>query len=944
MKKFSKTLLSIFFLGSLFSCGTTTSSLTPEIVTGIEIAGPTSVEVGKTIPLICDVLGSELDEVTWSSSDSSIASVNDDGVVTGISEGTVTITAISNLDSSFSTTYEITVTLPKSNEIKIVVEDHDEITQDKNTGIYEVPLGKKFKINYETVPNIARKPDSVNYEVVFPSGSNYTNAFSIEIQPDNSAIVYPYGEISGVAIKATATYNDFATKTLISSAYFNVYDKNIENKQTVLNKFSSFKEKEKEGLLSSKITKTTEIIIDDSSSSTIENIEHSSFTNASYTQKIKNNNITKIYSGTHNDSYYVFEYDDNLKITSLYENCESTLETQNYSTLYCDTLNGSVIHGHSGVLNALFELQGTLTDNVITFGSSLCYAYSEYSLSKNTYIISSTFEDDSTSTSYDVKLTINFTDSNQITNYTFEETVIENILSLNEQPSIKTTKYKEVASDFVYGNKTTDSSFQNKINMDNFYYTSFEIVDLAGTKKEEVINGKTEIIYDYTSDKYGAKMIQTDSVTGLKKYSTTYDKSLVFGIGNFEPSTATTKIDSVVSSSSNPDQIPNVEITSEGIITINAKKDDNGLSMPGSSTFTFTTKNGISRSIMVEFFTIELTDLIVTNIDSSNNLGTIFQNELSDYFYLNTNPDESRYSFGIEIIKGPSNGLELYEHQKNNVDGLPSFSFSILGKVVGTYKFKFYVLQNPTINSENTYEITILKPLTVNELKEKLINSDIKYSYNTGTTEFSLNFKDETSITFTETSYSVSISQNISYHLEDGAIMIDDNQVLNASGSYFCHVREGKAPFTVDLSSGEIKNIKLYLETTSQSEGEQTTIHYTPYTFNKVVDLAKLDSYLVGKTLTSSLFIFGKGNYVVSLSFTKNHATLTLVTETNSTYAVVDFDFTYDSTYYSFIPSNFTSTNSVIKGVSSLDYLSSYSKLRLSLNISGDKEVVDFEL
>ena len=200
MKKTSKTLLSLLFISSLFSCGSTSSSLPPEIVTGIEIAGPISVEVGKTIPLVCDVVGSELDEVTWESSNTSIATVNEDGVVTGINEGVVTISATSVLDTSFVATYEINVTLPKITEIKLVVKTSEDIVKNPQTGVYDVPLGKQFIIDYETVPALAREPDSINYEVVFPSGSEYSNAFTVEIQPDNSAIVYPYGEISGVAI------------------------------------------------------------------------------------------------------------------------------------------------------------------------------------------------------------------------------------------------------------------------------------------------------------------------------------------------------------------------------------------------------------------------------------------------------------------------------------------------------------------------------------------------------------------------------------------------------------------------------------------------------------------------------------------------------------------------------------------------------------------------
>ena len=948
MKKTSKTLLSLLFISSLFSCGSTSSSLPPEIVTGIEIAGPISVEVGKTIPLICDVIGSEADEVTWESSNTSIATVNEDGVVTGINEGSVTISATSVLDTSFVATYEINVTLPKITEIKLVVKTSEDIVKNPQTGVYDVPLGKQFIIDYETVPALAREPDSINYEVVFPSGSEYSNAFTVEIQPDNSAIVYPYGEISGVAIKATATYNDFATVTMISSAYFNVYDKNINNKTAVLNKINEFEKVETSSLIFSKVSKTLEKTVNNTTTTTTENVEHKSFTNASYTTKTitegSSSSITNLYLGVHNNSYYAYEYDNNSNITKLYENCEETAQNSALSSLYCDVIGGSITYGHTGVLSAFFNLESTLTDNIVTFGSALCYAYSKYTLNDNQYIITSQFEDYLTSDIYDVKLTINFDDSSRVTSYIFEETIIKNIVQENNEKVTQTTKYKEVASDFVYGTKTSDSSFNNRVDMDKYYYTSFDIVDLSGTKKEDYVNGELVTIYDYTSDKYGPLMVQTDNATGLKKYSTTYDRSLVFGLGNIAPITATTKIDSITSSSSNPDQVPNIDITSSGIITINAKKDDNGLSMPGSSTFTFTSKNGISQSIIVEFYTVELKDLLVTNIDSSNSLGTIFQNELSDYFYLNTKPDEARYSFDVEILEGPSNGIELYQHAKDNLDGLPGFSFSILGKTVGTYKFKFYVEQNPTINSEAVYTINVIKPFSTQELKEKLISSGSSFSYNTGTMEFKLSFTNETTITFEESAYGSSITQTISYHFEEGAIVIEDEQKMTAANSYFYRVKAGKAPFEIDDITKDITSVTLYLQTTAQSEDESIAIHYTPYTFDYVINLSTLDKYLNGKTLTSSIFISGQGTFGVALTFNNNHATILLKTESGSIYATIDFDFTYDSTYYSFYASNFNSTKSNITGVHSFDYLTSYSKLRLTLKVSGDREVIDFTI
>ena len=111
-----------------------------------------------------------------------------------------------------------------------------------------------------------------------------------------------------------------------------------------------------------------------------------------------------------------------------------------------------------------------------------------------------------------------------------------------------------------------------------------------------------------------------------------------------------------------------------------------------------------------------------------------------------------------------------------------------------------------------------------------------------------------------------------------------------------------------------------------------------------MIDLSKLDSYLNGKTLTGYLFISGQGNLKVDLTFSSNHATVVITTEEGATYATINFDFTYDSTYYSFYASNFTSTKSQFKNVSSFDYLKAYAKLRLTFTYSGSKMSVDFTI
>jgi len=135
-------LLSICCLLTIGGCngGNNSSSKVTENITGVEIVGPTSVLVGKTIRLTADVLGSDNDDVSWSSSDTSIATVNNEGVVSGISEGSVEIIATSIKDPTKSVSYTINVTLPKANEISLFIEENENVSYDNTNDIYTVFL------------------------------------------------------------------------------------------------------------------------------------------------------------------------------------------------------------------------------------------------------------------------------------------------------------------------------------------------------------------------------------------------------------------------------------------------------------------------------------------------------------------------------------------------------------------------------------------------------------------------------------------------------------------------------------------------------------------------------------------------------------------------------------------------------------------------------------
>jgi len=66
--------------------------------------------VGDTATLTASVLPSTANpSVIWSSSDESIATVDEDGVVTAVAEGTATITAQSSADDTMSAACDVTV-------------------------------------------------------------------------------------------------------------------------------------------------------------------------------------------------------------------------------------------------------------------------------------------------------------------------------------------------------------------------------------------------------------------------------------------------------------------------------------------------------------------------------------------------------------------------------------------------------------------------------------------------------------------------------------------------------------------------------------------------------------------------------------------------------------------------------------------------------------------
>lgn len=86
----------------------------------VVVTGDKEVEIDETITLSAKVLPKEaIQAISWSSSDTNIATVDASGVVTGVSAGKVNIVAKSLAKETIIENYEIEVIIPKVKEVKI---------------------------------------------------------------------------------------------------------------------------------------------------------------------------------------------------------------------------------------------------------------------------------------------------------------------------------------------------------------------------------------------------------------------------------------------------------------------------------------------------------------------------------------------------------------------------------------------------------------------------------------------------------------------------------------------------------------------------------------------------------------------------------------------------------------------------------------------------------
>ena len=191
---------------------------TPTVVDSVSIVGKDTVLKGGTDTLSASVFGVNAAQtrVTWSSGDTTVATVDSTGVVTGISAGTATITVTSKFDNSQTATKTITVPIPIVNSVTIAGKDTVlvESTISLTATVTGTHASQSVKWSSDSI-HIATVDPSTGVVTGVASGTAIIIATSVvdTTQADSLEITVPPPSIEGVSI-VTGPDSVWVTRTI----------------------------------------------------------------------------------------------------------------------------------------------------------------------------------------------------------------------------------------------------------------------------------------------------------------------------------------------------------------------------------------------------------------------------------------------------------------------------------------------------------------------------------------------------------------------------------------------------------------------------------------------------------------------------------------------------------------------------------------------------------
>ena len=883
-------------------------------VTGVVIGGPLSVKMGETIKLSVDVLGSDDDSVTWKSLNEDIATVDASGVVTGVKVGDATIEATSVLDPNYSATYKIKVTGEMAREIFVVIEESDDITVDEN-GVYNIPGGKTFKVSYRLGNTNAIVPDSIAYSFSYSDGSNTSvEDCVIENQGDGTALVTFNKVFTGGVISVSASYATSVEGSIKNAVSVNSYDKNAENVTKLDSIISSIKEQELASLTKAKHTYKT--------SSVTEVSEFNLFNDSTYTKVTRKDNesepvVTNRYSviDKKESSFYFFSYDESKKISEMYSNNTfiglPALQYEEYAKLPNFIISDLPVYGFSSLFTSIaseasyrgsrafgdFSTRGNAT---YTFTDTSAKVVTEYENSAGN-IVSIDFE-------------LNYNANYQLTGFNY-------VYQLGATKDTLETVFEESGSDFVYGAKGEDNI--GTINIDDYYIKHFDIEYVDNYEEIAIGPGADGTRYDY--DK---KEEQED---GTILYTLPYNHSLPLRIQNFTPATGSTLFDVAnVTVSNGVTGTRSIMIYRDGIAVINPPKKDDGTYVATKETVIFETRGRGRGTVQIQWNAPEVGGI---EFDCPQNQETNTTHEFrsvrvydeTDYFWLQTDTEDTSYEFGMVVTSGPSDGIKLKEHDGDTDKLVPTGAYTIETFTPGTYNFYFYIVGHEDKFTTKPFTLVVQEPISAEEYKENLIGKTYEYNLSMGVV--SLTFTSDSIMTMTMPTTSGDredgdnpdeageATVNIRYQITDGRVtaLTDQgkvNQIFNSTNSYFESIYGGDIEISDDYRS-----VNLMLRTRSDAAKDQEL----NYNYNQITFALKADaSTIVGNKYAGSEFFnadYGRATLTIYFG-DKNTGSFEIVSNnTQELIAEFSFSYTFDSESNEVELTDVTLVSSLIDGL-----------------------------
>ncbi len=863
------------------------SSVDEEIVeiTKVEINGPTSVYVGSTITLTAGVTGDSENEVDWLSLTPSIASVDENGTVTGLSEGTAFIQATASKDASKYATYEVTVTLRKETPTSLSVTlTGDGVTYDESTNRYNIEVGTSFQIEYKTDVENPIDPygDGVYYTLLTDdNGVSYEQYVTINRSTGEGSVNIAAED---VVLRVQVAFPISQNNYIYGQASFLTTDTSLDVINSYATKVEEAISLERDNATSSTVRRnrkvvTTSPVYDSNSGTTTyqENVDlinkditYKYYTDAVYMTETEPYSTTSgsgltttyAYSGIQNDGYYNFEYTG-----SSYSRSVGTVYSKNEAGREDDAAlpynyDASNIYGITG--NALTILSEDDYLGLPAFGSEAVRSVMIVKDFSDSVYISASYQT-SENEAVAVDLLLGFSADGYLSYYRFNSTILENgeiVSDLSESAEIE-----------YDGEKTSDTSSSNSSHIDVSSLamsTIYSLTNLYGTTTDQYNfnNDRYNVTFGYNNGSYAASM-EPDRAFAFKVNGSGSAALTDFSVSVSNADDYTIVGGAADGSDLTPDEKRPVAVVNEmgeGVFVVNNAFTSDSHYVTGTSTVTISTASS-SYSFNVTFTDFgEPTAITITGIYTSTTY-SIFENEESTAFRVSVEPSYNSYDLVLNAYDTATNAkvddaLELVSTTSSSLGSVNVYA--IKGLKAGSYYFNIGV-DGYELTSSNYY-INVEEPLSNDTIKENILDTYFVYgsssSYHT-----SFYFDSERGkLIITQNNYGVTWTDEIDFTLNNGSITLSGGSAVSGLDGEYVELgtnSSGSASGHYNPTFGYIRtDVPVTLTSSLDSIGLQLTSYgYTyvsTYTISKYT-FPQLSNY----TFTNgSLYSSGSYTYI----------------------------------------------------------------------------------